>query len=123
MGAQIALRATRVYPAIHAVVADGPVPATTDDLFPAAGVTEWPRLGIDWLDNWFVDRLLERQLRMPAPTSVVQAVAQRTQPLLIISTGQSGHGRELRQGRGSLQRPARPKTTGNYLMSGTARGS
>ncbi|MEI7768518.1 MAG: alpha/beta fold hydrolase [Chloroflexales bacterium] len=98
MGAQIMLRATAQYPAIHAVVADGPVPATTADLFPAAGVTEWPRVSVDWLDNWFVDRLLEHQLHMPAPTSVVQAVAQRpAQPLLIISTGQSGHGRELRQ--------------------------
>ncbi|NTV62806.1 MAG: alpha/beta fold hydrolase [Oscillochloris sp.] len=97
MGAQIALRAAAQYPTIRAIVADGPVPATVGDLFPPSGPSEWPRAGIDWLDNWFVDRLLEHALRMPAPAPVVTAVAQRAQPLLLMSTGQSGHGRELRQ--------------------------
>ncbi|NTW01731.1 MAG: alpha/beta fold hydrolase [Oscillochloris sp.] len=99
MGAQIALRSAYQYPAIRAVVADGSIPATTADLFPPVGVSEWPQASIDWLDNWFVDHLLAHRLSMAVPTSVVQAVAERPgQPLLIISTGQSGHGRELRQG-------------------------
>ncbi|MEE3719125.1 alpha/beta fold hydrolase [Tumidithrix elongata RA019] len=98
MGAQVALRAATRYPAIRAVIADGAVPATTGDLFPPASVTEWPRASIDWLDNWFVDRFLEQTLHMSAPMPVVQALAQRPlHPLLLIATGQTGNGRELRQ--------------------------
>ncbi|WP_055077456.1 alpha/beta hydrolase [Pseudanabaena sp. 'Roaring Creek'] len=98
MGAQIALRAATQYPAIHAVVADGATPATVGDLFPPVTVTEWPRSAIDWLDNWFVDRFLERALHIPLPRSVVEALAHRPAiPLLLIATGQTGHGRELRQ--------------------------
>ena len=99
IGAQIGLRAATQYPAIHAIVADGPVPATADDLFPPQSVAEWPRAALDWLDNWFVDRYLEHSLHMAAPLSVVQALGQRpAHPLLLITTGQTGHGRELRQG-------------------------
>jgi pimeloyl-ACP methyl ester carboxylesterase len=99
IGSQIALRAAAQYPIIHAVVADGPIPATTADLFPPESVTEWPRAALDWLDNWFVDRFLEHTFHMAAPLPVVQAIAQRpAYPLLLITTGQTGYGRELRQG-------------------------
>ncbi|KAB8145776.1 alpha/beta fold hydrolase [Chloroflexia bacterium SDU3-3] len=97
MGAQVALRASAAYPALRAVVADGAVPATSADLTPAASAAAWPRSAVDWLDNWFVDRMLERATAMAAPAPMAQALGQRSQPLLLIATGQDGHGRELRQ--------------------------
>lgn len=110
MGAQVALRASAAYPALRAVVADGAVPTTSADLPPADSAAAWPRAAVDWLDNWFVDRLLERATAMAAPAPMAQALGQRSQPLLLIATGQDGHGRELRQEEWFHTLAAQPKT-------------
>jgi uncharacterized protein len=98
MGAQIALRSAAQFNTLRAIVADGATTAVTADLSPPQDLSQWPRFGIDWLNNWMGDKFLERHLQTPAPTSVVSALVKRSnQPLLLIATGQTARGRELQQ--------------------------
>jgi uncharacterized protein len=98
MGAQVALRSAAQFDALRAIVADGATPAVTADLSLPQDLSQWPRFGIDWLNNWMVDKFLERHLQTPAPTPVVSALVQRSkQPILFIAAGQTARGRELQQ--------------------------
>lgn len=98
MGAQVALRSAAQFKTVRVIVADGATPAVTADLSPPRDLSQWPRFSIDWLNNWMVDKFLERHLQTPSPPPVVSALVKRSnQPLLLISTGQTGRGRELRQ--------------------------
>jgi uncharacterized protein len=98
MGAQVALRSAAQFDKVRAIVADGATPAVTADLFPPQDLSQWPRFSIDWLNNWMVDKFLERHLQISAPTPVVSTLVQRSkQPILLIATGQTARGRELQQ--------------------------
>ncbi|WP_019502152.1 alpha/beta hydrolase [Pseudanabaena sp. PCC 6802] len=98
MGGQVALRASAKFDDLRAIVADGASAAVSADLFPPQNPGQWPRFIADWLNDRMTDWFLAQRLQVSAPTSVVSALSQQSKhPILFISTGQTGRGRELQQ--------------------------
>jgi len=101
IGGQIAIRAAAQYPQIRSVLADGPAMVSADDLPPAE----------DWIGalklryDWFVDRLVEFHVGMPAPPSVMSTIGQiAPRPIMLFAGalgGEKAHIRMYQQAAGS----------------------
>ena len=70
IGGQIALRAAAQYPQLYAVMADGPVVVSVEDMPPANNWKDALALRYDW----FIDRLIEVHVGMTAPPSVMASI-------------------------------------------------
>jgi pimeloyl-ACP methyl ester carboxylesterase len=101
IGGQIALRAAVQYPQIQAVLADGPAMVSVGDLPPAEDWKETLKLRYDW----FVDRLVEFHVGMPAPPSVMSTIGQiAPRPIMLFAGalgGEKAHIRMYQQAAGS----------------------
>lgn len=86
IGAQVALRAAAYYPELRAVLADGPATVSTADLPP---VDDWEgRLTLAY--HSFVDRLVELQTGMAAPTPLMETISQIAPRPILLFAGEYG---------------------------------
>jgi pimeloyl-ACP methyl ester carboxylesterase len=94
MGGQVVLRAAALTEELRAVVADGPGPATSRDVWPPLSLLGWVYLPL----RPIYDKAVTWYTGVPVPASVTEVISRiAPRPLLLISTGRRGEQRLVRR--------------------------